>query len=164
MSVIAGPIFQVCWVVEDVAAAEEWFGAQLGITEWLRIPDVHFGPDHCRYRGEPADFTINVSMAYAGEQQLELIEPVRGESLYREFLDAHGPGIHHTAFVADDFAATVAAARAQGHEIAQEGSFPGVGMEFAYFAAGPLGTWIEIMGLSDRMRAMFDQIAARSSA
>ena len=50
------------------------------------MPDVHFGPDTCTYRGAPADFVANISLSYAGDMQLELIEPVSGDSIYSEFL------------------------------------------------------------------------------
>ena len=55
-------------------------------------PTVHFGPDTCTYRGRPADFVADIALSYAGEIQLELIAPVKGESVYTEFLDARRPG------------------------------------------------------------------------
>ena len=42
------------------------------------MPDVHFGPDACTYRGRPADFVADISLSYAGDMQLELIAPVAG--------------------------------------------------------------------------------------
>ncbi len=59
------------------------------------MPDVHFAPDTCTYRGRPADFVAHISFSYAGDTQLELIAPVTGESVYTEFLDRAGPGLHH---------------------------------------------------------------------
>jgi len=155
VTLVSGPILQVAWVVEDIAAAEARFTDDLGVARWMRIPDVAFGPDHCTYRGAPADFTIHVSLGYAGDQQLELIEPVTGDSLYTEHLRAHGPGLHHVAWEPADFEAAVAAC---GDAVAQQGSFPGVGMEFAYVPGGPLGSWVELMKLSDEMRAIFASI------
>jgi catechol 2,3-dioxygenase-like lactoylglutathione lyase family enzyme len=156
MSLIGGPIFQIAWVVEDIAAAERAFTDRYGVQSWLRIPDVAFGPDNCTYRGAPADYTIHVSLGYAGGQQLELIEPVSGENLYTESLAAQGPGLHHVAWIPDDFDGTVRRLRADGVNIPQQGEFAGVGMEFAYIDGGPIGSYVEIMKLSDGMRAMFD--------
>ena len=48
------------------------------------MPDVHFGPDTCTYRGRPADFVAHISFSYAGDTQLELIAPVtRRKRLHR---------------------------------------------------------------------------------
>ncbi|CAM3195564.1 glyoxalase/bleomycin resistance protein/dioxygenase superfamily protein [Williamsia muralis] len=156
MNVADGPIFQVAWVVADIDAAEKEFTDRYGVRSWLRIPDVAFGPGACSYRGAPADYSIHVSLGYAGGQQLELIQPVSGVNLYTEFLDAHGPGLHHIAWLPDDFDAAIADLKAAGTEILQDGVFEGVGMEFAYIGGGPIGSYVELMKLSDDMRAMFD--------
>ncbi|MGY2063239.1 VOC family protein, partial [Nocardia gipuzkoensis] len=86
MTLTGGPITQIAWVVADVAAAENFLGTRLGVRSWNRMPDIRFGPDSCTYRGAPADFTAHISLSYSGPTQLELIEPVRGESIYSEFL------------------------------------------------------------------------------
>jgi catechol 2,3-dioxygenase-like lactoylglutathione lyase family enzyme len=155
MSLVAGPIFQICWVVDDIESAERYFTDQLGVARWLRLPDVHFGPEHCTYRGQPADYVVHVSLGYAGGQQLELIQPVSGRNLYTEQLETSGPGVHHVAWVRDDFEATLAEAGCRGLPVVQRGRFEGVGMEFAYLEGGPLGGYVELMKLSEEMRAMF---------
>lgn len=155
-SLVGGPIFQVAWVVDDIAAAEADFTERYGVESWLRIPDVAFTGDNCTYRGAPADYSIHVSLAYAGGQQLELIQPVSGENLYTESIAAQGPGLHHVAWIPDDFDATMRELRDADVDIPQAGAFPGVGMEFAYVDGGPIGSYIELMKLSDDMRALFD--------
>ncbi|MEV6276247.1 VOC family protein [Nocardia sp. NPDC051832] len=153
MSIIEGPIFQVAWVVHDIDAAEKRFTDDFGVEKWLRIPGVHFGPETCTYRGQPANYTIDVALGYAGGQQLELIAPVSGTNVYTEFLDRAGPGLHHVAWIPSDYDAFVAAA-----DIVQQGEFEGVGMEFAYVEGGPIGSYVEAMRLSPDMRAMFDYL------
>ena len=41
---VEGPIFQLCWVVDDIAGAERWFTPRNGVESWMRIPDVPFSP------------------------------------------------------------------------------------------------------------------------
>lgn len=159
MSLVSGPIFQVCWVVDDIDAAEKWFTDTLGVPKWMRIPDVHFGPEHCRYRGEPADYVIHVSLGYAGGQQFELIQPVSGRNLYAEHVERDGPGLHHVAWVVDDLDATLAEAGARGIAITQQGAFSGAGMRFAYLDGSAGGApYIELMEISADMRAFFDSL------
>ncbi|MET8873332.1 VOC family protein [Nocardia sp. NPDC004604] len=158
MSIVSGPIFQVAWVVHDLDSAEKEFGEFYGVERWARVPGIHFGPDSCRYRGEPADFTVDSSLGYAGGQQVELIVPVSGESLYTEALDRSGPGLHHIAWVPDDFDAALAEVQAAGSQILQHGAFAEIGMESVYFSGGPLGSYIELLRLSPQVRAMFDDL------
>jgi hypothetical protein len=158
MTFARGPIFQICWVIDDIAGAEEAFGAHFGIEKWMRIDDVHFSAETCTVRGEPAEWVIHVSIAYAGDQQVELIQPVSGRSIYGEYLEAHGPGVHHVAYVVDDLAAEVRAAEQAGIEIAQRGGFGDLGMDFAYLEGAMPGTFVELMQLSPQMRALFDQL------
>ena len=120
MALIEGPIFQVAWVVDDIAAAEFDFTDRYGIESWLRIPDVAFTGDNCTYRGLPADYSIHVSLAYAGGQQLELIQPVSGKNLYMESLAAQGPGLHHVAYQVADVQAALSAARDAGLRLIDE--------------------------------------------
>ncbi|MGO4613850.1 VOC family protein [Nocardia sp. 2YAB30] len=153
-----GPIFQLCWVVRDITAAQRAFTERYGVSSWFTVPDVHFGPEECELRGAPADYTISVALGYAGGQQLELIEPRGGVSLYAEHLDRVGPGLHHVAWVPDNYDTALAHARAAGAEIVAHGRFDGIGMEFAYLDGGPIGSHVELMRLSDEMKAMFDHL------
>lgn len=152
---VSGPIFQICWVVEDIEAAEQEFTRQWGVERWLRMPDIAFGPETTTYRGEPADYVVHVSIGYAGSQQLELIQPVSGRNLYTEFLETHGVGVHHMAWVPDDYEAMLLEAERRGMSVVQQGRVEGAGMEFSYLDAGPLGGYVELMKLSPEIRLMF---------
>ena len=144
---------QIAWVTKDLDATENALTTLLGAKKWIRVPDVHFGPDTCTYRGRPADFVAQISFSYAGDTQLELIAPVTGESVYSEFLDRAGPGLHHICSEVDDVDEAVKAA-----EVVQRGAMPG-GMEFAYLTAEAAGVpYIEIAHISPDIRAFFDYV------
>ena len=144
---------QIAWVTTDLTATEEALTTLLGAKKWIRVPDVHFGPDTCTYRGRPADFVAHISFSYAGDTQLELITPVTGESVYTEFLDRAGPGLHHICVEVDDIDEPVGTA-----EVAQRGVMPG-GMEFAYVTAEAAGVpYIEIAHIPSEIRAFFDYV------
>ena len=148
---------QIAWVTRDLDATERALSALLGAKTWVRMPDVHFGPQTCTHRGEPADFVASISLSYAGETQLELIAPVSGRSVYTEFLDAAGPGLHHICVEKADVA-QFEAALADADEILAQGVMPG-GMRFAYVAAPAAGVpYLEIAYIPDEIRAFFDYI------
>jgi catechol 2,3-dioxygenase-like lactoylglutathione lyase family enzyme len=146
---------QIAWVTPDLDATEEALTTLLGAKKWIRMPAVHFGPDTCTYRGRPADFVADISLSYAGETQLELIAPVRGESIYTEFLDRAGAGLHHICIETDDLERALAQRDA---EVVQRGLMPG-GMEFAYVSAEGAGVpYIEIAHIPPEIQAFFDYV------
>lgn len=152
---------QIAWVTRDLNATEQTLSALLGARKWVRLPGVHFAPDSCTYRDQPADFVADVALSYAGDTQLELIAPVRGDSIYTEFLDRSGPGLHHICVEAADeeaFDALLRDAAAHGAPVVQQGLMPG-GMRFAYVSAQSAGVpYLEIAHLSPEMRAFFDYV------
>jgi catechol 2,3-dioxygenase-like lactoylglutathione lyase family enzyme len=152
---------QIAWVTHDLDATEQTLSALLGARRWVRMPGVHFGPDTCTHRGRPADFVADIALSYAGDTQLELIAPVAGESLYREFLDAAGPGLHHVCVEKPDvasFEAALADAEAAGAAVLTRGVMPG-GMHFGYVAAPSAGVpYLEIAYIPPDIRAFFDHV------
>jgi catechol 2,3-dioxygenase-like lactoylglutathione lyase family enzyme len=146
---------QIAWVTPDLDATEKALTTLLGAKKWIRMAAVHFGPDACTYRGRPADFVADIALSYAGDTQLELIAPVRGVSIYTEFLDRAGPGLHHICVEVDDVERALAERNA---EVVQRGLMPG-GMEFAYVSAEGAGVpYIEIAHIPPEIRAFFDYV------
>jgi catechol 2,3-dioxygenase-like lactoylglutathione lyase family enzyme len=161
LEAVAPYFYQVSYVVRDMGASEAWFQKIFGVPTWVRMENVAFGAD-CSYRGRPADSAAHLSIGYMHDTQIELIEPVRGESLYAEFLESKGPGLHHLAFDVPDFPATVAALCESGLELLAKGQV-GPGSEFAYFDCESAGaSVIEVLGFDDGIRAFMAQLKQRS--
>ena len=60
-----------------------------------------------------------LTLRYPGSGGIELIAPI-GVGFVRDFLDAHGEGVHHITFMVEDLAACVAEARAAGVRVVGE--------------------------------------------
>jgi catechol 2,3-dioxygenase-like lactoylglutathione lyase family enzyme len=152
---------QIAWVTSDMDATETALTGLLGVRKWVRIPDVHFAPQTCSYRGKPADFVATISLSYLGDMQLELITPVRGENIYSDFLRESGPGLHHICIEAqtpERFDAALREAAEQGAPVVQQGLMPG-GLQFAYVSAPEAGVpFVEIAYVPPEMRAFYDYI------
>lgn len=160
--VVGGPVIQIGCVVEDLAAAERGYTEAFGVPAWTRMPDMTFGPDRNSFRGEPADYAIHVSLGYAGDQQIELIEPVRGTNTYTEFLGRSGPGVHHLARLVDDLEAALAHARSSGIEVVQQGGTDE--MDFAYLETPAMGVhFVELMRISPRISRFFESMRAAAA-
>lgn len=164
MTTIAnGPVTQIAWVTADIGATEKFLTTAFGAGSWTRMNDIHFAPDSCTLRGEPADFVIHVSIVYVGDLQLEVIQPVSGRSIYAEFLEAKGPGLHHVCIDVDDMDAALAAAAELGYGVHQAGSMMGGAMDFAYIDGTEHGVpYVEIARIGPEMHEVFAAIKAAS--
>ncbi len=156
--------FQVAYVVPDLAEAEEWFRQTMGVGYFERMDGVELGAT-CRHRGAPADAVLDLSIGYMGDTQLELVRPVRGESIHREFLDAGGRGLHHLGFAVPDFAVAIDQFRSDGMEPVAEGVLDtGMRVEFAYFeCTDAYASVIEILGFDDAAQAFMDDLRRKGS-
>ncbi|ALR11894.1 lactoylglutathione lyase [Mycobacteroides saopaulense] len=158
-----GHVTQIAWVTDDLDATEGMLSAVFGVKKWTRIPDVHFGPNTCTYRGAPADFTATIALSYLGDMQLELILPVSGTSIYTEFLETSPAGLHHVCFEPPDLDAALDHARARGAEVIQDGVMPG-GMRFAYLSAPAAALpYMELAFVPPEIRAFYNYIKSEQA-
>jgi hypothetical protein len=152
---------QIAWVTRDLDATEAALTSLLGAKKWIRMKDVHFAPDTCTHRGAPADFVATISLSYAGDTQLELIQPVSGVSLYSEFVEQSGSGLHHISVTAPDldaFDAMCDDAERSGAPVLTRGTMPG-GVQFAYVSAPQAGVpYLEIAYVPPEIQAFFDYV------
>lgn len=111
---------QIGIVVADRDEAVARYSALLGYPSWR---EDSFGPDdvaRMTLRGEDAAYSMR--LAFAGEApEIELIEPVEGRSLYSEWLDERGEGLHHLAVVVDSLDDAIAALEDAGYPNIQSG-------------------------------------------
>ncbi len=156
--------FQVAYVVPDLVEAEDWFRRTMGVRHFSRMEGIELG-DTCRHRGEYADSVLDLSLGYLGDIQLELIRPVRGASLHREFVDAGGRGLHHLGFLVPDFGAAIEHLRSTGMEPVADGVLDtGMRVEFAYFECNDgHASVIEILGFDDAARAFMDGLRQKGN-
>jgi methylmalonyl-CoA/ethylmalonyl-CoA epimerase len=95
--------------------------------------------------GKPVDYDMDLRIARSdlGGLTVELIQPLKGRSIYDEFLEEKGEGLHHLAFMVDDVDAEVADMEKRGFRVIQTGAMPNT--KWAYLEAeGPGGMLIEL--------------------
>jgi 4-hydroxyphenylpyruvate dioxygenase-like putative hemolysin len=111
----------------------------------------------------PVEFTTHVSLGYAGDLQLELIQPVSGPTIHAEFLEAHGPGLHHVCFDVDDLDEACARAEAAGLPVLMRGSMMDGEIEFAYLDGSAGGApYVELARIGPQMREFYAAVKDRS--
>ena len=98
------------------------------------------------YHGKPGNFTARMAFTELGPVELELIQPVEGESIWSDFLRDHGGGIHHIRFNVDDTKTVQDYLATKGIESAQHGSGIRPGTTWMNFGSeAQVGFVIEIM-------------------
>ncbi len=101
-------------VVRDLEKAAAFYHSAFGLGPFSIVPEVRF--DGVALRGRPTDSSIKVAFADSGPLQIELIQPLEGENIYTEFLEAGHEGLHHLGFRVDDFDGLLAGFRQKGIE------------------------------------------------
>jgi catechol 2,3-dioxygenase-like lactoylglutathione lyase family enzyme len=144
---LTAPIKQCAIVVHDLDEAVRRWTEQLAIGPWtayrLGAPRLK----EMRYHGEDVEFSLRHALAWQGEMQFELVQPLGGPSIFADHLQAHGEGLHHVGRYVADHPAAVAEAIAAGFVALQ--SARGFGAEgdgaFAYFKHPDVALIVELI-------------------
>ena len=100
------------------------------------------------YHGQRNWFTARFCFIKMGNTELELIEPVEGESVWKDFLREKGEGVHHLKYEVTSLNETIAYFKEHGIECSQYGSAVGanLGKTWAYFdTTKELGYVVEVL-------------------
>ena len=73
----------------------------LGWAPWriAEFPPVGNEDVYREYHGEPSDFSAKFCFFHLGNIEIELIQPLEGKNIWRDWIDKHGQGIHHIKFL-----------------------------------------------------------------
>lgn len=147
---------QVAYVVNDIRRAMRHWIEVCRIGPWFYEAELRY--DGFTYRGQPGHLELAVALANSGEMQLELIQPISpGPSMFHDFLESGGEGMHHWCAWPKDFDHYLAAAANAGLTVGQLGDSPRG--RWAYFVneAHP-GSLIEVSEASPTRRAINDAV------
>lgn len=146
--ITARDVHQVCVVVEDLQAAMERYWNLMGIGPWVVYTFEPPALTDMTVRGKPVAYSMRLALAMIKDVQWELIQPLTGPSIYREFLDEHGEGVQHVSIGVDDYDETIAAMHDQGIGILMGGCWNGA--TFAYMdTKKDLGVAVELYKLAE---------------
>jgi catechol 2,3-dioxygenase-like lactoylglutathione lyase family enzyme len=137
---------QVGLVVHDVEATARKYAEAFGFP----MPPIIETPGYAKARttveGEPSEATAKLAFFQTGQLVIELIQPDATPSVWRDYLETNGEGVHHIAFRVKDTKATETALAAEGMPVMQQGLFvDGSGMYTYVDSAEQLGVMIELL-------------------
>lgn len=118
----------VGYVTRDFQRTMENLRRYWGIESVTKLVPDYFNR---RYHGEPEDFKMQFAFARVGNIVYEVIEILQGKTIYEDFLNDHGEGIHHLGYEISDLAKWTGAYKKAGIEAIM--SAERVGLKWAYF-------------------------------
>jgi hypothetical protein len=158
-STLAQGAFQLGIVVPDIHKAMAFFKGTLGVPEFLFIEKPELQDE--MYLGKPAPLRLHLAFGWAGDMQVELIQPIAGVSTYSKFLD-HNPqgGLHHYGIEIPNYAQGVQEMQAAGFALIQGGRHNET--RFAYFDTTAItGTLTELVYLQPEEKAFMLGLKAK---
>jgi Glyoxalase/Bleomycin resistance protein/Dioxygenase superfamily len=132
-------ITQVAVVVADLRETMSKYYRIMGWAPWsvyeYGAPLLH----HTTLRGKPVAYTMLGAEVHCDPIDFEILQPLEGPSIYREFLDQRGEGLHHVAVVnsADNVEAALAGFKKEGIDVLMSGRY-GDDIEFYYMDTDPV--------------------------
>jgi len=128
------PMSQIGIVVKDMDNTIKYYEKVLGLGPFVR-PDIIYKEKH--YYGKPVNSEWIMGFCSLGSVELELIQPITGPTIYHDFLQVKGEGIHHLGFDVKDIEKKLALCEEMGIKIIQGGQ--GATSRFEYLNTAVIG-------------------------
>ncbi len=139
---------QICVVTHDLDTMVQRYADELGIGPWwvneYKAPDLF----DTTYRGQAQPYSMRLALAWTGALNWEIIQPLEGPSIYRDYLERNQEGIQHVGIMLGDLGMNWEEChqsfKLRGFEKIQEGSWKR--FKFCYYdTLASSGTIIEII-------------------
>ena len=115
-------IAQIALVVRDLDETVRRYHEVFGIGPWHLYTYGAPLVQRMSYRGKPASYRMRIALSYFGPTRIELIELVEGDTVYGDFVEAHGYGVQHLGVLVDDMATALRQAAEAGFTMTMDGS------------------------------------------
>ena len=146
-------LYQAAIVVRDLEQSIERYQNTLGIGPWDVIDIDSSDLPVVTYHGRPAQHKFRAALAMIGPMQLELIQHVEGDSIFRDFLNKYGEGVHHLGHIrVDDLFKSIQTLEEAGFPCLQSLAAPGGGCAYIDMVKA-LGFIVELLELPEGIPA-----------
>ena len=111
-------IFQLGYVYRDVEKQAKVMESSYGVSNFIVFDPVDVDVN---YRGVDKVIKMRAAFGRIFDTEIELLQPVEGESIYTEFLNQGREGLHHICYKVDDIQAILKKYKEKGVEVIQSG-------------------------------------------
>jgi hypothetical protein len=115
------------YVTRDIERTMENFQKYFGVGSFNKMTPDYFNR---RYHGKPGDFKMQLAFTRVGNIVYELIQVLEGKTIYEDFLNEHGEGVHHLGYEISDLTKWTEAYRKAGIKPIMSGER--TGLKWAY--------------------------------
>ncbi|MBP7736253.1 MAG: VOC family protein [Spirochaetes bacterium] len=139
-----GKIDQVGVAVRNADEAAKFMQAAFGLTfTTFNMPEAR-----AILHGREVRFITRISIARAGAIDLEMMQILEGDHIVKEFMESHGPGIHHLGIYVKDLNRSVKEWEEKGGTLLQRTAHPaGIGTAYLQIEGLWGGSCIELIKL-----------------
>jgi hypothetical protein len=141
-------IAQIGIIVKDLDATVKRWSEDFGVGPWSFYTYGEPLVKRMTRHGKPCRYKMRLALANVGSMRIELIEPLEGDTVYSEFVEEHGYGIHHLGVLVENMGKAIGEAAEAGLAMTMDGA--GFGPDddghYAYLDTEKLiGTTIELI-------------------
>ena len=132
-------ITQVAVVARDLRKTMEAYHKVMGWAPWSvyehKPPILH----HQEVRGRPVNYSMIGAEVHCNPIDFEILQPLEGPSIYKEFLEQKGEGLHHISVVnsAEDVDLALTNFKENGIDVLMSGRL-GESIRFYYMDTDPI--------------------------
>ncbi|WP_128660888.1 VOC family protein [Paenibacillus sp. 598K] len=118
-------ITQIGILVHDIDKVSQAYADFFDVEKPQPILTDTLDKTQAEYNGQPCAARAKLAFFNMGSLQLELIEPDEHPSTWRDYLDKHGEGPHHIAFVIEGMQEKIMLLEGKGFPLQQKGEYTG---------------------------------------
>ncbi len=139
-------VVQVAIVTKNIEASAQRWASILGM-EIPKVSTTRPGEEvKVQFRGKPSSGQAKLAFFKLGQVVLELIEPVGGDTSWKQYLDEHGEGVQHLGFQVQDLDQAIANAEKSGMPVLHRGRYDKDNGDYVYIDSGKaLGVTLEFL-------------------
>lgn len=141
---------QIAWVVKDIEKTKTFFKEVLGVSNFSPTGTTRLQDYAATYYGQPADAENLVAMTYSGGTFIEIIQPVSGKSIFKDYVDNNPTGgVQHIAYSIpfENLDKVISEFENKGHRVVSSFDTPIAKIVF-FDTREEIGVFTEIMGIT----------------
>ena len=141
-------VAQLGFVYKDINKQAKIFETLFNVPKFAIIPE---NTEIVKYRGKEVEIKNKIALSRHFGMQIELIQHISGDSIYKEFLDQGREGFHHISLFIENIETYIEYFEKQGYEMIYYGE---IGKQvYAYFdTEKTLGMLLEVQETRKRRK------------
>lgn len=142
-------IHHICYIYSEPEKHANLMESRFNMAKFQFSEDL----DHpALYRGRETKFSIKIGMSRCFNTTIEIFQWLKGDCIYKEFMDSQKEGLHHFGVFVEDLDMYLKSFQKKGIDVIQTGMFPPK-LRYAYMDTEEIfGAVIELMELVKRKK------------